>query len=50
VKEECLFEFNDQIIDKMIEQWETDQELSIGIKDSPDKIGLLAQIWRSLFR
>ena len=50
VTEERLFEFSDQIIDTMIEQWEDDRELSISVKDSPDKLGLLAQIWRSLFQ
>jgi len=50
VTEERLFELSDQVIDAMVEQWETDQKLSAEIKDSSDKLGLFAQIWKSLFR
>ena len=49
VTEERLFELSDQVIDAMIEQWEKDQRLSVEIKDSSDKLGLFAQIWKSLF-
>jgi hypothetical protein len=49
VTEERLFELSDQVIDAMIEQWKKDQKLSAEIKDSSDKLGLFAQIWKSLF-